>query len=151
MTGWPRQAWAFTNLPSQPLSLSHLSIPLSLPLVHKVQGLSGSEGCQKVLGGMLLPESEAVLAGLGLGGWAGEQNQSQLSCRLPPLVCLPSPSADSPEDEAPATYRHRPALQGPPNFFTNTYQLSLVSHFQSTICYLLSILFLIYNFYHRAL
>ena len=129
-----------------------------------------------------------------MGGWAGEQNQSQLSSsrrrsRGPPLVDL-HPSADSAErdrhrhlpshqgtsqgppnftqlyiititpisqmwsnrngqpvcnrhsltNEPTATYRRHRALQGPPNFLGNTYELSDLCHF-TTIYNLVSAIF----------
>ena len=70
MTGRPRQAWAFTNLPSQPTSpLTSLSLAICLSSTNS--RLSGADGSQKVLGGMLLPESEA--AGPGGQQWVGGQ------------------------------------------------------------------------------
>ena len=143
MTGRPRQAWAFTNLPSQPTSpLTSLAICLS----STNSRLSGADGSQKVLGGMLLPESEA--AGPGGQQWVGGQvnkiNPSWAGGAACRLWWRPVCSRDSPRDEATATYRRRRALRGPPNFLGNTYQLSVLCHFQFTTY----LLFTIYSLSH---
>ena len=130
MTARPRQACrAFSTSPSQPSSPLSLSLTyLSMPLLQKKQAGSGSLGA----GSESVWWHGGACRGRGLaqavGGWAGEQNQSQLE---PPaasgewwwrLVCSES---DSPI-ELPATYRRHRALHPPPYFPQNPLKMEQI-------------------------
>ena len=126
MTARPRQACrAFSTSPSQPSSPLSLSLTyLSMPLLQKKQAGSGSLGA----GSESVWRHGGACRGRGLaqavGGWAGEQNQSQLSRRRkeePPAASGGDPSADSADSPA----RHQPPptvdtthLTGPTQFHT---------------------------------